>query len=329
MENRYCIIIAGSTGVGKTDFSLQLGNELPIEIVNADLGQFYQPLTIGTAKPAWKNEKIVHHLFDIFSEPRSCTVIEYRTMLQNCIESIWSRNNIPVIVGGSTFYIESIFFEPSTHEKIDSQASYSAYDCEDASLWKKLEAIDHQRASEIHPNDYYRLKRALEIWNSTGIKPSEQKPVYNPIAPFHFYYLTRDRSDLYARIDQRVTTMIEQGWLDEVSSLLSTQWHDFILMKKFIGYPDLCDYILQGCPIDQKESLIERIAQKTRNYAKRQETFWRRLEKKIYNCLVTTPEYTYKKKSAIDRLNLTSCNLAVYSNQQAKLIRNVSESSFV
>lgn len=315
-------MITGSTGVGKTDFSLQLGNTLPIEIVNADLGQFYEPLTIGTAKPAWKNEKIKHHLFDIFSEPYSCTVMEYRLMLKNSLREIWSRGAIPVIVGGSTFYIESIFFEPSCI----AQGNDASFIPDQQATWQALENVDPQRASEIHPNDHYRIKRALEIWKRSGIKPSLQKSSFKPLAPFFFYKITRDREDLYNRINQRVMSMFDQGWIEEVSSLMMTRWHDFVLMKKFIGYPDIGDYILQGLPENKRTHLIESIAQKTRNYAKRQETYWRRLEKKIYNCLVTAHGYTYVNRAFIREVNLTYGDLAVYSNQQAKLIRNFSES---
>lgn len=329
MNSRYCIVVTGATGVGKTDFSLELGNSLPIEIVNADLGQFYQPLTIGTAKPQWQKEKIKHHLFDILSEPRSSTIMGYRTILQECLQSIWDRNMIPVIVGGSTLYIESIFFEPISMPIVHTDSMNTISISESKILWQKLNAIDPQRASEIHPHDTYRIKRALAIWNSTEIKPSDKKPFFNPVSLFHFYYLTRDRSDLYTRINERVITMIDNGWLDEVTALLHTPWYDFIMMKKFIGYPDLCNFSLQGCPAAQKNILLETIAQKTRNYAKRQETYFKRLEKKIYNCLVMAPEYTYHKKSTMHRLNLTSADCVVYSKQQAKLIRSLSESNLV
>lgn len=327
--NNFCILITGATGVGKTEFSLQLGEHLPIEIINADLGQFYQPLTIGTAKPAWKEQKIKHHLFDIFDTPRSTTVMEYRLLLQECMSSVWSRGNIPVIVGGSTLYIESFFFQPlqlneSGHEKI-----IQSLNSNNDQLWQELYAVDPQRALEIHRNDYYRLKRALDIWNSTGVKPSLQKPVFNPLSQFYFYNLTRERAELYTRINNRVISMIEDGWIDEVASLLDTEWYDFIMIKKFIGYPDLADYLKHGSVGDQKDKIVSLIAQKTRNYAKRQETYWKRLENKIYNCLVAAHEYTYKNRSRIQVLNLTSCDLAVYSSQQAKLIRNLSESSFL
>lgn len=238
------VVIAGSTGVGKTDLALNLGKTVPIEIINADTGQFYEPLTIGTAKPDWKTSHLQHHLFDIFTTPRSCTVLEYRKLLQNCLEDIWKRNKIPVIVGGSTFYIESIFFQSACVEKMHEPLEHALFD--GTSLWQKLNAIDPQRAQEIHPHDEYRLKRALTVWNATGIKPSEQKPLYSPFASYWFFYVTRERTDLYNRIDQRCETMLSDGWVDEVSSLINTPWQPFIQQKKFIGYPELIDFIVQG-----------------------------------------------------------------------------------
>lgn len=322
MNKNFCIIVTGSTGVGKTDFSLNLGSHLPIEIVNGDLGQFYKPLTIGTAKPKWQSEPIKHHLFDIFSEPQTFTIMQYRTLLFETMQSIWARNNIPVIVGGSTFYIESIFFEPTTLPTNQPQSIASHF------TWDSLYAIDPVRASEIHPHDTYRITRALTLWNSTGTKPSEQKPCYKPLAPFYCYIFTRDREDLYTRINNRVITMFEEGWVNEVEEL-SPQWYSFIMNKKFIGYPDIYEYLALGSKQNSMAQLTELIAQKTRNYAKRQETYWRRLEKKIYNCLVTPPEYTRRMKSSITKLNLTSCNLAVYSKQQAQLIESLNESRSV
>ena len=193
-RKKFMVVIAGSTGVGKTDFALNLGKDLPIEIVNADTGQFYEPLTVGTAKPDWKTNSIPHHLFDIFTTPRSCTILEYRKLLSACLEDIWKRNKIPVIVGGSTFYIESIFFEPAQPDQIDkAQEDLDLTLFDDLSLWDKLNAIDPQRAEEIHPHDHYRLTRALTLWHTTGIKPSKQRPSYNPYAPYWFFDLTRER----------------------------------------------------------------------------------------------------------------------------------------
>jgi tRNA dimethylallyltransferase len=309
------IVIVGATGVGKSDFALQFAQQLPIEIINADLGQFYQPLTIGTAKPAWKQEKVKHHLFDIFSKPYSCTVTEYRALVEECLDDIWQRNKIPVIVGGSTLYVESLFFELLSSDR-DSKSSNR--DLNQHNSWDLLKSIDPERAATIHPNDSYRINRALDIWYATGVKPSEQKPIFNPLSKnFIFLYLTRDRNELYKRINERVKLMIDAGWLDEVRSLLNTPWQTFVQEKKFIGYPDLIDFLNNPDHRSQRE-VLELIAQKTRNYAKRQETYWRRLEKKLYNCLVTSPGYTSNQMPKIMNCTLTESNITYCSKQLAE-----------
>lgn len=320
------IVIAGATGVGKTDFALSLAEYFPIEIVNADLGQFYQPLTIGTAKPSWQHQPVQHHLFDIFSKPRTCTVMEYRTLLLECLQKIWEQNKIPVIVGGSTFYVESIFFEPA--QTTDSETlsfDPELNNRETLELWNELNKLDPERASKIHPHDRYRIKRGLAIWYSTGIKPSQQKPIYNPPAHYWFFYLTRDRSDLYNRINARVVQMLNAGWIDEVKSLMNTEWETFIKTKKFIGYPELMQFLSN--PSISKQEVIDLIAKKTRNYAKRQETYWKRLEKKLHNCLVKSTEYTNKQMSKVMGLNLTTVNIPVYIKQLSEQLIDKNESS--
>ena len=106
------LIIYGPTGVGKSDLACTIAEKVPAEIVNADMGQLYTPLSIGTAKPNWQQEPSRHHLFDVMNEPRNCTVIEYRQMLKMVLQDIWSRGKLPIVVGGSGFYVQSIFYPP-------------------------------------------------------------------------------------------------------------------------------------------------------------------------------------------------------------------------
>jgi tRNA dimethylallyltransferase len=108
-SNKYLIIIAGPTAVGKTSLSIQLAKKLNCDIISADSRQIYKEISIGTAKPDWKNEKIPHHLFDVLDEPRDYTVVEYKKALLTICEEIWARGAIPVVVGGSGFYIKSLF----------------------------------------------------------------------------------------------------------------------------------------------------------------------------------------------------------------------------
>lgn len=288
--NKKLIIIYGPTGVGKTDYALNLGSDQKIEIINGDVGQFYAPFGIGTAKPDWQNEPIPHHLFDILTEPKDCTVVEYRTLVLNKVHEVWQRGNLPVIVGGSGFYIKSLFFKPTgphcpEDEGVDQEDTTSNSTQE---LWETLQQRDPERAQSLYQQDRYRIERALALLNK-GVKPSDCAPVYEPLeADILLLFLNRERSELYERINQRTCIMLDQGWVQEVEKLLGTDWEQFLMRKKLIGYNTLITY-LHGERSDQdREHLIATIQKKTRNYAKRQVTFWRML-KELMNQQLTAP----------------------------------------
>lgn len=267
--NTFFIIIHGPTGVGKTDFILNLGKTFPIEIINCDIGQMYKPLSIGTAKPDWQNEPIVHHLFDIITTPTNYSVVEYRKDVQKKIEEVAARGRIPVLVGGSGFYGKSLFFPP-IEENLDILSV--------TGTWQDLEKVDPERAKTIHKNDAYRINRALSL-NAAGKKASQSVPFYNPLGSnFLVAYLYKDRQILYEQINQRVKSMIEKGWIEEVVRLKDTEWEHFLKKKKLIGYPEILEYLEGNI---NKETLISTIQKKTRNYAKRQETFWKMFKKSL------------------------------------------------
>lgn len=110
--NRTMIIISGPTAAGKSDFALELAEKIPSEIINMDMGQMYAALSIGTAKPDWQSSSIVHHLFDSIDSPRNYTVVEYRKNVLEILEGIWAKKKLPIVVGGSGFYLKSLFFPP-------------------------------------------------------------------------------------------------------------------------------------------------------------------------------------------------------------------------
>lgn len=298
------IIIYGPTGVGKTDFSSILSMHYPIEIINMDMGQLYTPLTIGTAKPDWRNEKIPHHLFDVIEQPMHCNVTTYHKWVEPLIQAIHARNAIPVLVGGSGFYLRSLFFPPHDNHEIKEQATL---DAQSEISFNALHAIDPERADDIHPNDTYRIQRALHIWQTTGKKPLYNKPIYNPL-PYNsvIICLQRDTQELYARINERVIAMIEKGWVQEVEQLMHTPWKSFINEKKVIGYNNISAYIDNH--ESDFESLITHIQQRTRNYAKRQMTFWRMLARSL------------QEKDGIKLLALTSGQDALNIEQLQKCI---------
>ncbi len=306
IKNRFILIVFGPTAVGKNDFALAIASGIPVEIVNMDVGQLYTPLSIGTAKPDWRASSVPHHLFDIVNEPKNFTTVEYRTMLLDTLEGIWQRGNLPIVVGGSGFYLRSIFFPPRADTaEIDIEGLYPL----GTNFWQKLYEIDPDRAVQIDKNDAYRIKRALEIWHGTGKLPSSFVSTYHPPSDFLLVTLTRERKKLYERINARVNVMIQKGWLDEVALLRDTAWEEFMQQKKLIGYNELLDYFSkQQNKEDDLPCFVARIQKRTRNYAKRQHTFWNMLEREFKTV-------TFDQQQAIgclETVNLTLVNLNLY-----------------
>ena len=232
------IIIAGPTASGKTDFSYDIGSKVPIEIINADVGQFYTPCTVGTAKPKWLlsyHNSIPHHFFDIFNEPQYMDVTSYRKKIILLVQKVKERGNIPVIVGGSLFYLKSLYFPPVNIANVNVCAGRSCnrYDSSEPNSWELLHKIDPKRAAQIHENDTYRINRAFDILRLSGRKPSEYVPDFS--LPFNslFVFLSPPRELLFERINKRTCSMINQqyGWIDEVASLIGTSWENFLKKK--------------------------------------------------------------------------------------------------
>lgn len=269
MIKKSFILVQGPTGVGKSDSITEIGKTLPIEIVNCDMGQFYKPCAIGTAKPNLQEETIPHHLFDIITEPRNITVAQYRNLILTTIEKIWERNKIPVLVGGSGFYGKSLFFPP-----LGSSSEGVSYNT--TKTWQELFDIDPLRAQEIDKNDNYRIQRAFELIQK-GFIPSLLKPFYMPPAEhFLIIFLTRERENLYERINQRTKEMLSNGWIEEAQGLMNTEWETFLQEKKLIGYTDIFLFLKNEQTLINTECTIQK---KTRNYAKRQITFWKMFKK--------------------------------------------------
>jgi len=296
------VIIYGPTGVGKSDLACAIAQSFSAEIVNADMGQLYTPLSIGTAKPNWQAEQTPHHLFDVLDEPVDCSVVQYRAMLMPVLEEIWNRGNVPLVVGGSGFYIQSIFYVPKVGDCTDIQSG----------TWDDLNAVDPKRAAAIHPHDTYRIKRALSIWYSLGVKPSECVSDITVPCQTDIFWVTRERAELYARINQRTQLMVKQGWIDECRPLIGTEWESFLRRKKLIGYPEIFDYLLGKSDLG---NTIDSIAQKTRAYAKRQETFWRTLKRRL---VLENKDHVLRTHE----LNLTLSDPCLYINQLLKYASN-------
>lgn len=278
----FFIIILGPTGVGKTDFSLDLARALSGEVVNADMGQFYTALSIGTAKPAWRTFDVPHHLFDWIDKPVDYTAFNFRRDCKDAIAGITTRKHIPIVVGGSGFYVKSLLYSvasPADVSRNNSSVLQSATDPEQ-SLWQILYEIDPQRALKIHPHDTYRIERALDIWKTTGKLPSSFEPVFDPMGEPLVIFLDRDPEELKGRIAQRARLMIDEGWLDEVKNL-TPAWRTFA-RDKLIGYQELAALVEQpSYTPEQLDDAVASIVARTKTYARRQRIFWRSLKKEF------------------------------------------------
>lgn len=276
------LIIVGPTASGKTSLSEILAERFGGEIINADVGQFYAPLRIGTAKPDWKSYPFRAHLFDIVDQPLDINILEYRNRVIEMVSEIRSRGKLPILVGGSFFYIKSLFFPVHEMPALSQNYVEKSEDIQQDS-WEELYKIDPERALELHRNDLYRIQRALSIWKKTGKKPSTYKPEFSPALRPYFISIEPSSEVITSRIDLRTAVMLNEGWIDETKLLVGTSWEPFLLRKQLIGYPEIFNWINNGEKKSELASLTETIQIQTRQYAKRQKTFWHGFSKLLEN----------------------------------------------
>lgn len=311
------LIIYGPTGVGKTDLALTIAQEVPAEIINMDVGQFYTPLSIGTAKPDWKNNPVPHHLFDIIDTPVNYTVSDYRLVAYEKIKEVIARDKLPILVGGSGFYLHALLFSnPVSVQSRNVSASLQHFEQKSnvcskqnkyvsRNIWQELYEIDPVRAEAIDKSDTYRIERALDIWHTTGKLPSSFAPIYNPEADYTIIFVERDREELRSRINARVLEMLQHGWIKETEKLIGTSWEPFIRKKNLIGYREILDYLAGKRNRAEFSRMVELISTQTSQYAKRQFTFWRKLEREIKK----EKQYTGESIGCLETVNLTNTKI--------------------
>ena len=275
------IIILGATATGKTSVSISLAKALNTEIINADSMYIYKELSIGTAKPTEAEmDGVKHHLIDVARPEEDFNVVDYRNLAKDTINNFKSRGILPIIVGGTGFYIDSLvkdysYGNANHNDDIRKQLNTELEKHGKEYIHNKLRALNPEAADKLHINDTVRVIRALEIAmqnqdTSTSLQNSEVPIINNPL----FIGLTMDRSVLYSRINQRVDIMIQDGLLEEVQGLLSRNiTPDNSQSMKGIGYKEIVDYLTGSVSLDEA---IEKIKQHTRNYAKRQITWFKR-----------------------------------------------------
>lgn len=270
------ICIVGPTAVGKTRLSIELAKRLNGEIISGDSMQIYKTMDIGTAKATLEErEGIVHHLIDEKNPDEPYSVAEFQKTVRNKIEEIKSRGNMPIIVGGTGLYIKSVLYDyefagESESKEMDDE-KYKAFD--NQVLHQKLFEVDPEAAKLIHPNNRKRVIRALEIFETSGVKKSDmiENQQHKLIYDVALIGLTDDRKVLYERINQRVDNMFEMGLVEEVQALFEAGIPKTAQSIRAIGYKELYDYFEGSVTLDECRELIKR---NSRRYAKRQYTWF-------------------------------------------------------
>ena len=274
------IVICGPTGIGKTSAALELAKNLQAEIVSADSMQVYRYMNIGTAKPtADELNRVPHHMIDIVNPDEPFDAARFSEMAQEVIATLHAGQILPLVVGGTGLYIKSLvhglFRMPKAGQTIRSRLKAEAAIHGVGFLHQQLQACDPETAVKLHPNDTYRIIRALEIYETTG----------NPLSGYHRKHrfkdmpyrvlkigLRMDRGILYERINRRVDAMIREGFLEEVKRLLDMGYSESLKSMQSIGYRHMVDYIKSRFSWDEA---IRTLKRDTRRFAKRQFTWFR------------------------------------------------------
>ncbi|WP_027623499.1 tRNA (adenosine(37)-N6)-dimethylallyltransferase MiaA [Clostridium lundense] len=275
-------ILAGPTAVGKTDISISLAQKLDGEIISADSMQIYKYMDIGSAKVSDIEMKgIKHHLIDVVEPWDNFSAAEFKDHAEKAIEEIYLKNKLPMLVGGTGLYINSLIYNYNFTEA-DKDKDYRIY-LENLATEKGkeyvhnlLKEIDIESYNKIHYNNLKRVIRALEVYKLTGKTMSEyssEQDIYN--IPYNIYYfvLNMDRAKLYERIDKRVDIMIQNGLIEEVKKLQSMGCDENMQSMKGIGYKEILYYLGGKISLDEAIYLIKK---GSRNYAKRQLTWFRK-----------------------------------------------------
>lgn len=281
MKNKI-LVIAGPTAVGKTDLSINLAEKLNGEIVSADSMQIYKYMDIGSAKVTKEEMKnIKHYMIDVVDPKDDFSVSEYKDMAEKNIKDIISRGKIPIIAGGTGLYIDSLtcnmnFSETEKDDKYREELETLALEKGNEYIHEMLKDIDIESYNKIHPNNKKRVIRALEVYKLTG-KPFSSynagKKMYESNYDVHYYVLTMDREKLYERINLRVDIMMEKGLLKECETLRKMGYTADMQSMQGIGYKEILNYFNGKITLEEAVNMIK---QGSRNYAKRQLTWFRR-----------------------------------------------------
>ena len=275
------LVVCGATASGKTALAVECAKRLNGEVVSFDSQIVYRKLNIGTAKPTVEErQSVVHHMIDVVEPTEKFSVSDFEKMALPIVEDVFARGKVPVLCGGTGFYLNALLYQSSfggtpadesvrkKYERLVETESVEA-------VHERLKAVDPESAEKLHPNDVKRVVRALEIYELTGRKKSAQHDEMIPRFPFTAVAFDFPREELYARIERRVDAMLEQGLVEEVQELLASGVAENAQCMQAIGYKEVVDFLKNG---GLRSTMSDIIKQNTRNYAKRQLTFFKRTQ---------------------------------------------------
>lgn len=297
------LILTGPTAVGKTKLSIKLAKAVQGEIISADSMQVYKHMDIGSAKISpEETEGIPHHLIDVLEPSGEFNVVIFQKLCKAAIADIRSRGHIPILTGGTGFYIQAVLYDIDFTEN-DGDTAYRKYleklaaEKGDAYLHAMLKETDPASAEAIHPHNSKRIIRALEFYHQTG-KPisAHNEKERQKESPYEFCYfvLNDDREKLYERIDARVDIMLEQGLVTEVKNLSRMGLKRDMVSMQGLGYKEILAFLDGEISLEEAVYLIKR---DTRHFAKRQLTWFKREKEVIW---VNKPDFSYDEQKILE-----------------------------
>lgn len=305
MKKRPLIILTGPTAVGKTKASIQLAKAVGGEIISADSMQVYRYMDIGSAKIKKEEmEDVPHFLVDVLEPEEEFHVARFQEMAKAAMEEIYSRNHIPIIVGGTGFYIQALLYDidfskgeedTSYREELEKFANESGAQA----LHDKLREVDEKSAETIHANNVKRVIRALEYYHQTGEKISEHNETERQKeSPYNFAYfvLNDERANLYNRIEKRIDIMLEEGLLEEVKFLKEKGYTKDMVSMQGLGYKEILDYLDGSTTLEEAIYILKR---DTRHFAKRQLTWFKRERDVIW---ISKPDFEYDEERILEEM---------------------------
>lgn len=278
------VVICGPTASGKTALSIELAKKINGEIVSADSMQIYDEMNIGTAKPDQEEmQGIKHYLIGNIKPTKRYSVSEFKKDAISAIKEIISKEKMPIVVGGTGLYVNSLVYgidypEIQTNLEYRKELEKIVEEKGLQYLFEKAIEIDKEAMKNISPNDKKRILRVLEIYKETGKTKTElERESRKNGIPYDYkiFAINMPREILYDRINRRVDIMIEKGLIDEVSSLYEKYGESLLTSMQAIGYKEVVEFLKGNCT---KEEMIEKIKMETRRYAKRQLTWFRKIE---------------------------------------------------